>query len=259
MWARQVGALLRASLITAMQYRSEFVFDGLTGLLRTVSTVAPLWLVFGHVDALAGWTLPQAGLVVSLFLVLSAMEGGIVEPNLGEVVESVRTGSLDLVLVKPADAQLLVSLRKVAPARIWDLLGALAVGAWAQWQLGLPDPVDAAVAVALLGAGLAAMYGLWLLAVCAAFWFVRVDNLRFLLSSIADAGRWPVSVFRGWVRWVLTFVVPVGLITTFPVEALRGAWDGRLVLTAFVAAGAFAVGSRLAWKRSLAAYTSASS
>lgn len=253
-------ALLRISLATAMQYRSDFLFEGITGLLRTAATVAALLLVYVHRDTVAGWTLYEALLVMALFLAMSSLVNTLVEPNLGAVVEAVREGSLDLLLMKPADAQLLVSLRKVAPAQLWDLLAAIGLGAWSLARMeARPGPADALAAVALFAAGMTAIYGLWLLAICASFWFVRVDNLRFLLVSISDAGRWPLPIFAGWVRVILTVIVPVGVVTSFPAMALRGTWNGWTVLVAAAVGAGFAVGSRWAWKRALAAYTSASS
>lgn len=250
---------MRASLATGMAYRADFLFDSLTGLLRTAATVAPLWLVYQHTDAIAGWEPKDAALVMALFLLMEGLIGGLVEPNLGMVVDAVRTGTLDLVLLKPADAQLLVSLRSVAPARLWDVLAGLGVGAWALAQAAPPSALDVSVAVTMVVCGLASLYALWLLAICLSFFFVRVDNLRFLLWSATDAGQWPITVFQGWLRWILTVVVPVAVLTSYPAMALRGDWDAALVATGIAVAVAFVVGSRWVWLRSLAAYTSASS
>ncbi len=252
-------ALVRTSLLTSMQYRADFLFDGLTGLVRSFATAAPLWLVYTHTDAVLGWGVHDAALVMSLYLLLQAIVGGLVEPNLGVVVEAVRNGSLDLVLMKPVDAQWLVSLRAVAPARMWDLIASLGLGTWALSHLPTPAPLDVFVACCMLGCGLVSMYSLWLLTICSSFFFVRVGNLRFLLDSVNGAGRWPITVFSDSVRWVLTVLIPVGIVTSFPALALRGDWDIELVAVAAGTALVFGVGSRLAWRYSLAAYTSASS
>lgn len=254
-----VLALARVSLLVGLQYRSDFFFDALTGIVRTAATAAPLWVVYAHADTILGWSKADAGLVLALFLLLQGLVAGLLEPNLGMVVEAIRDGSLDLVLVRPADAQLLVSLRSVAPGRIWDLLGAALVAAWALPQLPPPTALDIAVAISMLLAGFASMYSLWLLAICTSFFFVRVDNLRHLLDSAMGAGRWPITVFTPWVRWALTLLLPVGLLTSFPVMALRGDWDAWLIVTAWGVALAFVMGSRRAWTASLSAYTSASS
>lgn len=256
---RVLAVLVRTSLMTSLQYRSDFLFEGLTGFLRTFGAVAPLLLVDLHAESIGGWSVDEAMLVMSLFLLLGAFQGGLMEPNLGEAVEAIRQGTLDLWLVKPADAQLLVSVRRIDPAYLWDLFAALAVGAYALSRLPAPGPLDVLVALALLSCGLAAMYGLWLLGICTSFFFVRVDNLRYLLMTIADAGRWPISVFAGWVRVVLTVFVPVAIVTTFPAEALRGAWGVTSIAVGLGVGAGFLVISRIAWLRSLGYYTSASS
>ena len=259
MQLQALGALLRLSLATATQYRSDFLFTMGTALFNDVLRVAPLALVYSHRDSVNGWDLPHALLVLAFFLALSAVQSGILEPNLGEAVEAIRTGTLDLMLMKPVDSQLLVSLRKVAPASVWQVLSSSALGLYALSQTGWPEPLDALLAAVLFTAGVVSMYCLWLLAICASFVFVRVDNLRFLLWSASDAGRWPIDVFSGAARFALTAVVPVALITSFPAEALRGTWTAETLVQAGVVTAVFVVGSRLMWRWSVARYTSASS
>lgn len=256
---RAVGALLRVSLATAMQYRSNFLLQMAVGLLRDVGRLAPLALVFWHREEVAGWDLPHALLVMAFFLVFNGIQGGIFEPNLGEAVESIRTGTLDLMLMKPVDGQLLVSLRKFAPDALWDVVAGVVVGVGALSVVQTPSWLDIALAMGLFGTGLLAMYGLWIFAICVSFFFVRVDNLRFLLWAVTDAGRWPIDVFTGLARFLLVALVPVALITSFPADALRGTWTWQTLAVSTAVSLAFLVGSRWAWNRSLANYTSASS
>ena len=88
---------------------------------------------------------------------------------------------------------------------------------------------------------------------------VKVDNLSFLFSSIFDAARWPVSVFRGAWRVIFTAVIPLALMTTWPALALLGRLDLRTAAAAVLGAAVFSVLARLVWLRSIARYTSASS
>lgn len=256
---RAVKALLRVSLATVMQYRSNFLLEMATGLLHALGSVAPLALVFWHRDNIGGWELPHALLVMAFFLVMSGIQSGVFEPNLGEAVESIRSGTLDLMLMKPIDAQLLVSLRKFRAAAVWDVLGGVVVAGVASTSLPAVGVEDLVLAGALFGTGVVAMYGLWLLAICVSFFFVRVDNLRFLLWAVTDAGRWPIDVFTGAARFLLVALVPVALITSFPADALRGTWSLQTLAVAGTVSLVFLAGSRWAWKRSLANYTSASS
>jgi ABC-2 type transport system permease protein len=103
----------------------------------------------------------------------------------------------------------------------------------------------------------ATLYSLWILTVSAAFFVVRIDNLSYLFNAVFDAARWPSSVFRGVVRLLFTFVVPLALMTTYPAQALLGSLSTRTLLGA-VAGAAVALGvSRVVWQSSIARYTSA--
>lgn len=256
---RVVSALMRTSVAMAMQYRTDFVVSAIAGLGGTLVATVPLFLVYGHTDSVLGWSLVDTLLVMGLYLLMNGLLGTFVEPNLGAAVEGIRTGALDHVLLKPADAQLLVSLSRIQVDHAWDIVAAGSLVGWCASRQPDLALLDVGVAALMFGSGMVAMYGLWLLAICASFWFVRVDNLRFLLWSAAGAGRWPVGVYGLVVRIALTWVFPVGLACTFPAVALRGEWTPGLVAVGLSIGAGFAVGSRWVWSRSIAAYTSASS
>lgn len=256
---RVVSGLLRASLVTSMQYRLDFVLDSIGGLLRTLAALGPIVLLFSVSDGVLGWTTADIAMVMGLYLVLHAFLASLIEPNLGAIVEAIRTGTLDFILLKPADAQLLTGVRQIKIAPLVDLPVGIALLGYGAWLSPPASPLDIAVAGLLAISGFFAIYGLWLLAICTSFFFVKVDNLRFLLWAAVDAGRWPLPVFARWIQWVLIVLVPIGVVTTFPVQALNGDWDGWLVGVGVAVGLAFLVGSRLAWLASLARYTSASS
>jgi ABC-2 type transport system permease protein len=176
------------------------------------------------------------------------------------LVDGIRTGTLDFVLLKPADAQFLVSTARFTPHKVFDLAAAVAMVVWAVARLGVtPSVAQGAAALGLLAAAAAVLYALFILVGCAAFYVVRLDNLSYLFMSIFDAARWPLHVFRGAWRFVFTFVIPLGVMTTYPAMALLGRLAAPAALFAVGVALAFLVLSRLAWRRSLGAYTSASS
>lgn len=256
---RALQALMRVALMNTLQYRSNFLLSFLVGSVTSAAVVFPLVFVFDQAPTVAGWSFAEALLVTGFFQVFAGLVGGIVEPNLGAVVEGVRSGQLDYLLLKPVDAQLAATLTRVDPTRAWDLLGGLVILGYALSVLGAPSVGGVALAVLLLVSGLMAMYGLWLLVICTSFWFVRVDNLRFLLSAVTDAGRWPVNIYTGAARVFLTVVVPVALVTSWPAMALLGRMDLPLAAQALaVGAGLLAL-SRWTWVKALSYYTSASS
>ncbi|HEX3695348.1 MAG TPA: ABC-2 family transporter protein [Polyangia bacterium] len=248
------------AVIGSMQYRADFLLRGAIALMWTGVTLIPILVVYGARKSVAGWSFPEALVVVGWFTLLKGVLDGAISPSLTAVVEHVRKGTLDFVLLKPADAQFLVSTASFEPWRAMDLLSALGIFAYAFRQMHRwPSLAAVALALLFLGVGVLLLYAIWILVVSAAFWVVKVDNLSYLLGSLFDVARWPISIFEGALRVVFTFVFPVAIMTTFPSLALLG----KLTLAdaAWAVAGAviFAGVARQIWIRALGHYTSASS
>jgi viologen exporter family transport system permease protein len=259
-YATLLGVQLRASLQLAMQYRADFLIGGLMALFWLFWNLVPMVVVWRTRPSVAGWTFPEALLVVAWFTLLRGLLEGAVQPSLLAVVEHIRKGTLDFVLLKPADAQFLVSTSRFEPARSLDVIGAIGLMVWALRTLGRsPSAAQIATAFLLTLASAALLYSLAILVVSAAFWVVRLDNLIYLFNSIFDAGRWPRSVFRGAWRLLFTFVIPLALMTTYPAEALLGRLAPSTLGLALAGTVLFALGSRFLWLRAIGHYTSASS
>ena len=257
---RLLAIQLRASLVLSLQYRVEFFGSALLAFFWVGWSLVPILVVFQHREAVAGWSYEEALVVLGWFTLMKGVLEGAVNPSLVTVVEHIRKGTLDFVLLKPADAQFLVSTAKFAPARVADVVGGLAIFAVAFHRMGrAPAAGHVLAAAALLLCAAVTLYSIWILVVSMAFYVVKVDNLSYLFSSIFDAARWPVSVFRGAWRLVFTFVVPLALMTTFPALALLGRLDARTAAAALAGAAGFAVFARAVWVRSIGHYTSASS
>jgi len=257
---RLLAVQLRASTALALQYRLEFLGQGALALLWTAWSLVPLLVVYDGRPGLAGWSFEEALVVIGWFTLMKGVLEGAVNPSLASVVEHIRKGTLDFVLLKPADAQFLVSTARFMPWRVVDVLAGLAIFAAAFARMGrAPSAGAVAAAVLLLACATLVLYSLWILVISAAFYVVKVDNLSYLFSSIYDAARWPVSVFRGALRLVFTFVVPLAIMTTYPALALLGRLEAAVGLQALAGALAFAAVARLTWRRAIGAYTSASS
>jgi len=259
-YARLFALQLRMSAVTAMQYRSDFLMKGAMAFVWMGVTLVPLVSVFHHRAAVRGWSFPEALVVLACFSMMKGVLEGAISPSLTSVVEHVRKGTLDFLLLKPVDAQFLVSTAKIEPWKVMDMVGALGVAVFAFHRLGhAPEPSAVATAVALMGVGVLVLYALWILVVSAAFWVVKVDNLSYLFGSLFDAGRWPIAVFRGALWFVFTFVFPLALMTSYPAMALLQRLSVSTALAALGGGLAFASVARFVWRRALGFYTSASS
>jgi ABC-2 type transport system permease protein len=174
-------------------------------------------------------------------------------------MEGVRKGTLDFTLTKPADAQLLVSVREVAVWQLVDVALGVVITTIAIVNLGERIGIERAGAfVLVLVAGLAIIYSFLLVLATLAFWLVRLENILVIFGTMYEAGRWPVGIYPPWLQVGLTLVVPVAFAITIPVEALIGRLEPSTMVLAVGLAIAFLVASRAFWKFGLRRYTGAS-
>jgi ABC-2 type transport system permease protein len=251
---------MRVSTMTAMQYRADFVIEGLMSIYWLAWNMLPLIVLYADRESVAGWDYPSALIVIGFFVILRAVLEGVITPSLIETVERIRMGSFDYVLLKPVDAQFMVSIARFVPWRIIDLLGGFALVIYAFVQLGRPPAIEhAAAGLLLLIVGALVMYSLWMMVVAASFWVVRLDNLTYLLNALFDTARWPVHVFRGAWRIVFTVILPLALMTTYPAMAVLGRIDLLVAVGCVGGAILLMALSRAVWRLAIRSYTSASS
>ncbi|MPZ26949.1 MAG: ABC transporter permease [Micromonosporaceae bacterium] len=258
------GALLvwrftKVALLNELQYRVNFWLSLLQSAISLGVGLIVLALVFRYVDQLAGWTRPELYLVLGMYTALGGVSRMAIKPNMLQLLSDVRDGALDYVLTKPVDGQLLVSTRRLQPWQGVDVVvGGLVVG----WGLaGLTHPVGPAAAAAFLLTfllGVVLLYCLLLSLSVSVFWFVRVDAMIEVFDAVFQAGRYPVGIYPGWLRIILSALVPVGFAVTVPSEALAA----RLTATTLLLVVALAAGwvglSRWLWRRGLRRYSGAS-
>ncbi|HEX6245479.1 MAG TPA: ABC-2 family transporter protein, partial [Polyangiales bacterium] len=214
---------LKAAVLLSLQYRLDLVIETLMALFWCATALLPLLVLFSMRDTVAGFSAYQALAVTGFFMTLKGVMVGAIQPSLVNVVEHVRKGTLDFLLLKPVDAQFMLSTSKLELPRVADVLGGLGLSAFCIYRSGArPSTPEVAAALLILLCAVAILYGLWIMVVSLSFRVVKIDNLSHLILSVFDAARFPVGVFRGALAVVFTFVIPLGLMTTYPALALMG-------------------------------------
>jgi ABC-2 type transport system permease protein len=258
-YLRLAWAFFRIGLIGEAAYRVNFFLQLFQSLLELATAVAGLAVIFSHTQTLGDWRPDEVLALVGVYFLVGGWIGLVIQPSMEELITSVREGTLDFTLTKPEDAQLLVSIRSIDIWRALDVLMGGGVLLAALYRLGesIGAGQAAAFGVMLLSGGVI-IYSFWLILAALSFWFVRVENILQVFQSMYEAGRWPISLYPGWLRFALTFVVPVAFAVTVPAEALTGRLDSPTVLfTAALAVFLFLV-SRIVWRAGLRQYSGAS-
>jgi len=258
-YARIAAIFLRTEIQYAMAYRANFTF-GIVRLFIVVGTsVGAALILFQYTDAMNGWTLPQMIALLGVYYLVQGLADLMFMPSVTKLMEQVRLGTLDFVLLKPANSQFLVSTRYVEPTQIASVIvGAAVVALGASRMQPSPALSDALSFALALACGVALVYSLLIAIGTLAFWFVRMDNLLVIFSSLIEAGRFPVDIYPGWLRATLSTLVPIGIAVTVPAQAISGRVDALGLATIVLVGAGSLVFTAWFWRRGLRSYTGAS-
>jgi ABC-2 type transport system permease protein len=256
---RIAGTFARLGALNELQYRANFWANLLVTALGLLTAFGGLAVIFQHTDSVGGWQAAELVALVGVFHMVRGAIRSVVQPSMEAFMDSVRKGTLDFVLTKPEDAQLLVSFQRIALWSLTDLvMGAvvliLALGAL-EAEVGWGQAVG--LAVALLS-GAVIVYSFFLILATFAFWFVKVENILVIFQSMYQAGQWPVGIYPTPLRLTLTFLVPVAFAVTVPAEAAVGRMSPMTLLFAVGLAAGLFMGARWFWRIGIRHYSGAS-
>ena len=256
--------LWRRFVITAFAreaaYRVNFLLGVGEGLAQLALAVVTILLLYRFTDSVAGWSRAQVLILVGIYRVIDGLIALQVAPNMLAISGYIRDGEMDFLLLRPVSSQFLVSLRLLSLPNAVNVLIGLALTVYAANSAGVHWSVPGIAEAVVFGlCGLLVLYALWFATVTCAFWLVQVDTLDTLFYSAFETARYPVSFFKGIVRALLTFAVPVAFATTFPAQALLGRADARLLPVGLLLTALGLCGAHLFWRFATRHYSSASS
>lgn len=258
-YLRLLGTYFRISAMGEMAYRLNFFIQLFQSLLELGTAIGGLAVIFTYTHTLGGWGPDEVLALVGVYTFVGGLIGLVIYPGMELFIESVRDGMLDFTLVKPADAQMLITIHQVDIWKVIDIGLGLGVLVYAMARLGERVGLqEAAFFIAMLLVGGIIIYSFWLILATLSFWFVRVENILEIFRSMYEAGRWPVSLYPGWLRFILSFIIPVAFVTTVPVEALTGRLTGETLVIAAVLAVVLLLVSRIFWRIGLRQYSGTS-
>jgi ABC-2 type transport system permease protein len=216
-WLRLYWALCRMWSKAAWQYPVSLVLLSVGQLAVTGLEFLAILILFGHTTTLAGFALPE----IALLYGATGTSFALVEATVGSVDwlgQRIRTGTFDVMLVRPAPALLQLAAEGFSPRRFAAVLQSAAVLAYGlstvdtQWTVGRVLMVP----VMLLG-GIGIFVAIFVLG--AAFLFIATDATE-LQSSVTHGGRfltqYPMSIYGRDVARALTFAVPMAFINWQP-------------------------------------------
>lgn len=246
------------SFQTQLMVRWALVLFLMAKILRfTIFTIFIIILV-GKTSALAGYTLDQ-----TIFFYLSFNLVDILSQLLFREVYRFRpqvvSGNFDFYLIKPFSPL----FRSLATGpdlmdflTLFPLLGATI---YFIVRLQIYDPLNIFLYILLLGLGFIIALSFHILVLALAVLTTEIDHAIMVYRDVVALGRMPIDIYREPIRGFITFVIPVGIMMSFPAKSLLGLLPPIFIIYAILFTAALFIISLKLWQYSLKQYSSASS
>ena len=269
-YLRVFATFARNSLVRDMTFRANFLIDAVSSLAWMLMNLGFYELIFmntAQIGDQSGWHKYEFFVFLSTTLFVNSIVQAFFMPNCSELSELIRTGNLDFALLKPIDAQFLVSLAKIEWSSLANFCFALGLLSYSLAKLDYrPGPVQCLLYPLYVACGVAMLYSLMITLSSVSIWLGRNQSLYDFWFYITNFSRYPMEIYEGRfgtpLRLAFTFVVPVLIVVNVPARLLakplaEQSWP--LAGFAVFATVASLAASRWVFQRALASYRSASS
>tara|TARA_Y100001968_G_scaffold324496_1_gene363971 strand:- start:35048 stop:35836 length:789 start_codon:yes stop_codon:yes gene_type:complete len=248
------------ALAVQLEYQINFLIELIAMFGTLLGSIFILSLFFRQGYQLGTWSWEAALIIQGIYTFLDGVTNTFLRPNLTEIVNYVREGTLDYVLLKPIDSQFWLSTRTLAPSGLPEMLLGLALIIWASIKAGVLFNINSVIfSLIMLLASIVILYSIWFLVAATSIWFVKTWNATEVLRALLAAGRFPVNAYPLTLRFIFTFILPITFLTTVPAQMILGQNDIILIVLGVSFAFVFYFLSRNFWRFALRHYTSASS
>jgi ABC-2 type transport system permease protein len=255
-----LSAFLKVNVQMSLAYRADTVVNILLNLMWLGWELLSLSIIFSNTETIGGWDFGELIGLLGVFRLIHTLMMALIWPNTEKFNQSIRDGSMDYTLLQPVNSMFLVTFSRISIWRFWDLILSIAL-----IEIGInlsgstTTPLGILTFFLLTVSGAIVIYSLWIVLIALTFWFTKFDNNVTILQALLDAGRYPVTVYPVWLRILVTFVVPIAVATTVPLQGLRGDLTiSRVLIFIGIGIASFLIASQV-WKRGLKQYSGASS
>lgn len=259
----------RNSLIRDMTFRANFLIETVSSTVWMLMNLGFYILVYQYTQQIGDWNQYEFFVFIATGMFVNSLVQSLFMPNAQEMSELVRTGGLDFAILKPIDAQFLLSLRRVNWSSLGNFFLAIVLLIYALWHLpGVPySPVSYVLYPLYIVCGVLIMYSVMITLAATSIWMGRNQTLYDFWFYITNFSRYPMEIYRGNVlgnalRMTFTFAIPVLVVINVPAGLMAKPLTSdyaALAPFALVATVISLVLSRAIFQRSLASYRSASS
>jgi len=209
-------------LKTQMEYTVNFWMMIFSGIIMRTMLLGLVFVLFQNIPDIAGWQAGEIYLILG-FLIITEGLHNLLFDGIWYIPSLVFRGELDVMLSRPVSPLYQILTHELGLQGIGNvIMGIISVGIGLS-SMGWFDPFSIILCVFFVISGLIIRMSYNLITLSHAFWIHGgLMNVGFVVHSIGEFARYPLTIYPGFMRFILFFIIPAGFIGYIPARILRG-------------------------------------
>ncbi|MBR6219954.1 MAG: ABC-2 family transporter protein [Clostridia bacterium] len=214
----------------SMAYRQSFFLSTLGQFLISFSAFLSMWFLLSRFGTVGGYTLGEcmlcAGVTLSGFSLAECFFRGF-----DRFSGLVRSAGFDRVMLRPRGLMLQVLCDDIEFARLGKLIQSIVMLAWGVARSPVAwTPWRALVLLLMVAGGTVIFAALFILYAALCFFTLEgLEVVNIFTHGMREYGVYPLDVYGGGILKFCTFVIPYALFQYYPLMALLGRTEHRLL------------------------------
>lgn len=254
------GHYVSINVRSMMQYKQSFFLTTLGQFLISFNVFLGVYFMFQRFHSVKDFSYSEVLLCFSVMLLEFSLAELVVR-GFDSFSGMVRSGSFDLVLIRPQSEVLQVLGSKFELTRIGRMLQAIIMMVYAVTHCGVNWTFLKVLTILFMLIGGTALFsGLFM--VYAAFCFFTLEGLEFMnvfTDGAREHGKYPFGVYGEKILLFTTFVIPYALVQYYPLLYLVDRRDDWYLILLPLAAVGFLLPCYLFWRFGVRHYKSSGS
>ncbi len=243
------------SLKTTMQARFGILLFIVGKIVRFAFLFGLIFLIFGRVSTIKGYSLNQIIIFYLTYNLIDTM-AQILFREVYRFRYLVTSGGLDQVILKPYHPFLRILTGGIDFLDLIVFIPYVAITGWYIGQTPFVNGGEVLLYVAFILNAFIIMTAFHIFALTVGILTTEVDHTMMIYRDLTSMGRFPMDIYKEPIRTIFTFIVPIGVMMTFPAQALFGMLSLTFILAAFVLSFSLLALSLFCWNRALRQYQS---
>lgn len=239
--------------------RVAAVFFMFGKLFRLATAFLFVYVIVDRAGLLVGYRLYEVVFILALFNLVSSITQ-LFFRGVYMFRQKVVDGSFDFYLLNPLNELFYSLFSFTDPLDMLLLIPYISITFWAWYMTGYPITLEnTLLLIAAIMIVFIIIFAIHILIISIGVKYLEVDNTIMLYRDLERTASFPMEIYGRYGSFILTYIVPFGLISTVPSKIIFGLLKPQILLL-FLAIALIQLKLALSyWRLALKSYSSASS